>query len=562
MCGICGIFGSPERGALEAMSKSLASRGPDDSAMLIDGPMGLAFRRLSIIDLEGGRQPVFNEDGSLCVILNGEIYNYRQLRSYLSSIGHFFSTNSDTEVIVHAFEEFGESCVRHLRGMFAFAVWDLSAKKLFLARDRFGIKPLFFSQTKGSFVFASDVKSLLSSGLVPREIDPESLCEQAIFGCMIDDSTFFRGVKRLLPGHTLTVDSSGSRLNSYWSSHVSSEPSLQEDEASKRLSSLFSDAVGLETVSDVGFGVLLSGGLDSSAITAAASSFSGGPVSTFSVSDDESSEDIQSARLVSEHLGTDHHEFLVSADDAISAFPDYILSVADVSPHFVYGAWMHLLSQRVAMHQKVVLCAQGSDELFAGYEYLSDAHHFRREHLEARWAHFSPQGGFRRAGFFSSLVSDISSRGPDAVLSYELSSPLPNNQLALVDAASMRFGLEVRAPFLDTELANFAMRIPFSLKVNNGIEKYILRKAVSALDLPREILLRKKNPAGASTIPRFSSKLGSLADDLISDRYFHDHKYAHLLVSKPAVLSFDLLEHFFIENPASIPPGFEPSSLY
>jgi len=562
MCGICGIFGSPDKGAIERMMSCLERRGPDGSGIFIEGPIGLGVRRLSIIDIQGGRQPIFNEDGSLCIVFNGEIYNYRQLRSFLSSKGHSFSTNSDTEVILHAFEEFGASCVKYLRGIFAFAIWDSSGKKLFLARDRFGVKPLFFSRSRDSFVFASDVKSLFSSGLVIPAIDPQTLWEQALFGCSIGDSTLFSGVKRLLPGHTIELSSSGECSQKYWSLDVSSDPSLSEPEAATRLRALFNDAVSAELVSDVGFGVLLSGGLDSSLLACAASSFSGPPLQTFSVSDDESNEDLANARLVAGHLGAEHHEFLISPDEAISAFPAYVLGTADIAPHFIYGIWMHMLSERVSRSQKVVLCAQGADELFAGYEHLADPSHFKSMHLERRWAFFSPPEGFRQAGFFAQLVSDVSSRGLDAILSHELSNCLPNNQLALVDSASMQFGLEVRVPFLDAELSHFAMRIPSSLKVKDGVEKHILRKAFSGADLPSSIIARKKSPAGASTLPNFSASLERLAGSLVSDAQFRSHKYSRLLRSKVAVVSFDLLECLFIDNRASVPNGFELSDLY
>jgi len=562
MCGICGIFGSPERGALERMMVSLESRGPDGSGVFLDGPIGLGIRRLSIIDIPGGSQPIFNEDGSLCIVFNGEIYNYRELRSFLSSRGHRFSTDSDTEVIIHAFEEFGVSCVRHLRGIFAFAIWDASKKRLFLARDRFGVKPLFFSRIKGSFVFASDVKSLFSSGLVGPAIDQDSLWEQAIFGCSIGDSTLFSGVKRLLPGHALELGASGECLQKYWSLEVFSDDSLSEPDAAARLRPMFDDAVRAELVSDVGFGVLLSGGLDSSLLAAQAGSLSSSPLHTFSISDDGSNEDLANARLVAGHLGADHHEFLVSPDDAISAFPSYILGTADIAPHFVYGVWMHLLSERVSKFQKVVLCAQGADELFAGYEHLADPLHFRMEHLEGRWAFFSPPSGFRQAGFFRQLVSDVSSRGLDAILSHELSNCLPNNQLALVDSASMQFGLEVRVPFLDAQFADLAMRIPSSLKRKDGVEKHILRRAFSGADLPPGILTRPKVPAGASTLPNFSAALERLANSLVPDARLRSHRHAHLLRSKVGVLSFDLLESLFIDNCASVPKGFGLSDLY
>jgi len=377
MCGICGIvdtdgirrFGDAD---LEAMSNVLRHRGPDDAGRLISGPAGLAFRRLSIVDLSGGHQPMSNEDGTIWIVFNGEIYNHPELRPVLEQRGHRYATNSDTETILHLYEDYGADCVHHLRGMFAFAIWDKRRQRLFCARDRLGIKPFYYVTVGTRFAFASEIKALFELADFKPSLNRRTLPEFCAFGYLSSEETLFAGVRKLLPGHrlTLNLDSKEARpqIEQYWDLDISpDEHPLSEAEYIDRFRTLFEDTVRIHLMSDVPVGVFLSGGLDSSSIAVVMASLRDEPIHTFSVgyAEDRFSE-LRDAREVANHIGSQHSEVLLGPEDFLESLPaltwhedEPITWPSSVSLYYV---------SRVAREKvKVVLTGEGADEMFAGY---------------------------------------------------------------------------------------------------------------------------------------------------------------------------------------------------
>lgn len=377
MCGIAGILRldgrSADGGRVERLCDRIAHRGPDGHGVHVDGPAALGQRRLSIIDLEGGRQPMSNEDGSIWLTFNGEIYNFRELRAELERRGHRFASSSDTEVIIHAYEEYGEDCLDRLRGMFAFALWDARRRRLFIARDRVGKKPLFHAEAGGSFVFASELQALLTHPGVPREADPDALDEYLTYGYVPAPRTAFRGVFKLPPAHSLMVELDGNgglksrTLRRYWSLDYGTKLNLGEEEAGERLLDVLIEAVRLRMVADVPLGALLSGGVDSSLVVALMSRLSDRPVKTFSIGfDDKAFDELPFARMVAERYGTDHHEMVVRPN-ALEILPTLVRHYGE--PFADSSAVpSYYVSRLTRQHVTVALNGDGGDESFAGYD--------------------------------------------------------------------------------------------------------------------------------------------------------------------------------------------------
>ena len=376
MCGISGIVHLGDRkpvdaSALKRMCDTLAHRGPDDEGFYIKGNVGLSIRRLSIIDLATGHQPISNEDGNVWIVFNGEIYNFAALRDDLRGKGHEFVTNTDTETIVHAYEEYGVDCVKRLNGMFAYAIWDEREQRLVLTRDRIGIKPLYYYLDERVLVFGSELKALLANPSVPRDLDHEALDAFLTFEYIPAPLSIFKGIRKLPPGHTLVLKNGEARIEQYW--EVSQGPSSgDENELSERLYDLVKDAVRMRLVSDVPLGAFLSGGVDSSAIVCAMSELMDRPVQTFSIGfDDPSYNELGYARKVADHFGTDHHEEVIRPDvvDLVEGLVGYLDEpMADVSIFPTY-----LVSRLARRDVTVVLSGDGGDELFAGYDwYLAE----------------------------------------------------------------------------------------------------------------------------------------------------------------------------------------------
>ncbi len=374
MCGICGIVAlnpdrAPSETEVQAMANVLRHRGPDDSGFFVEPPAAFGFRRLSIIDLAGGHQPMSNEDGSLQIVFNGEIYNHAELRRGLEARGHRYLTRSDTETILHLYEEEAEGCVSQLRGMFAFAIWNRRQRKLFCARDRLGIKPFYYAVSEGRLIFASEIKALLELPDVPRRINRRGLAEFFAMGFLSGRETLFEGIYKLLPGHWLSCENGEIRTRRYWRLRFSPVPRTSSlEECLDEFQHLFKESVRLRLMSDVPLGAFLSGGLDSSAVVAVMSELTGRQrIKTFSVGYAESKYDESSyASQVAQHFGTDHHEVVLGRGEFFELLPKLIWH-EDEPIVWPSSVSLYCVSRLAANHVKVILTGEGSDELLAGY---------------------------------------------------------------------------------------------------------------------------------------------------------------------------------------------------
>jgi asparagine synthase (glutamine-hydrolysing) len=375
MCGICGIYHLERDRAIDeeklrGMARTMAHRGPDDEGFYVDGNVGLGHQRLSIIDLSPmGQQPMTNEDGKLWIVLNGEIYNYLELRQELIGKGHQFRSNSDTEVILHLYEELGPACINRLNGMFAFVVWDSRERVLFAARDRFGIKPFYYVYQKNCFIFASEIKALLYVELLESEINPEGLADYLTFQFCLGDKTMFRNVLKLLPGHSLLLKPDSTlNIQKYWDLDFTIDTHHTEDYFEHQLLRLVEDSIRIQLRADVPIGAHLSGGLDSSTVTCLASSLLGAPIKTFSGGFKEAPQydETPYARIVAQNVGTEHYEIYPTADDFVEVVPRLIYYMDE--PAAGPGLFpQYFVSKLASQHVKVVLGGQGGDETLGGY---------------------------------------------------------------------------------------------------------------------------------------------------------------------------------------------------
>jgi asparagine synthase (glutamine-hydrolysing) len=560
MCGIAGLleFGRDARAsaaALRQMCGIISHRGPDDDGFYTDGAAGIGMRRLSIVDVAGGHQPISNEDGSLWIVFNGEIYNHLALREQLIARGHRYSTHSDTETILHLFEEYGADCVQQLRGMFAFAIWNRNTKTLFIARDRLGIKPLYYKLTPERLLFGSEIKALLAHGGIRPEFNRAVLPEYLAFGYLSGRETFYNGILKLLPGHTMTVGPRGeAQIRQYWDLDASKvHESRDESYYVQSYRELLEGAVNSHLMSDVPLGVFLSGGVDSSAVAALMTKLRGEPVETFSVGYTEQTySELPFARAVSEHINSRHHEVLVSENDFFGALPhliwhedEPIVWPSSVSLYFV----ARLARERVT----VVLTGEGADETLAGYTryaftlknaamdraYRTMVPGALRRRVRNTVAHSSllgaklrhklehtflaKDGGSWESFYFDNFFSAFSEAEQHGLLSEEFAretetcSAYKNvmqywdhssgellqrllytdiktylvELLMKQDNMSMAASIESRVPFLDHVLVEFATRIPREVQIEGLAGKRILKKAVEDL-LPHSILYRQK----------------------------------------------------------------------
>src|SRR5215216_6181354 len=541
MCGICGIAttqGAVDPARIAAMSSTLVHRGPDSDGAYVEELVGLAARRLAIIDLVTGDQPLANEDGRITVVQNGEIYNYRELRLELKRAGHRFSTSGDTEVLAHLYEEHGDHFAERLRGMFAIALWDFQQRRLLLTRDRYGIKPLYYRETQSELAFASELRAL------PRgEIDLDALEAFLAFNSVPSPLTIFREVRKLPPGHVLVWQEGRSELTRYARPAPAMAAAVRDDDEAELVEELrarLRDSVRAHLVSDVPVGVLLSGGIDSAALTAMAATESGYQVSTFSIGFEESSfDELDQARVVAKRYGTDHHE-LVLRPDAVDLLPR-IVDAFDEPFGDSSALPTYLVSQLAGDTVKVVLSGEGGDELFGGYyTYVADrlaprigrAASFLRPLVEllpsssekvsfdykakrfVRGARLPP---VERHHAWKEIFSPeaqrellASSPGSDPLAVYraryaetegaqelarlqdlDLGIYLVDDLLVKTDRASMAHSLEARVPFLDPVVAELALALDTKQKVRGFSKKRLLRKAVAPL-LPKEIIKGRK----------------------------------------------------------------------
>ncbi|MBK5940720.1 asparagine synthase (glutamine-hydrolyzing) [Halochromatium roseum] len=553
MCGICGSYhyaenipASPQ--VLAAMLDVIEHRGPDDEGYFVHQGVALGMRRLSIIDLETGRQPLFNEDRSLTLVFNGEIYNYLALRQRLQRAGHRFRSAGDGEVIVHLYEEHGERCVDYLRGMFAFAIWDARRQRLFLARDRMGIKPLYYADTGKRLLFGSEIKSILQDPEIERRPDPRAMSEYLSLRYVPAPATLFEQVQALPPGFTATVDAKGVHLRRYWDISYQPNPLLDTEEAAlEALEPMFRESVRLRLMSDVPFGAFLSGGVDSSAVVAVMSEFLNEPVKTYAIGYEhdgtERFSELPFAREVARQYGTDHHEVMLRSEDFINLSEKVIWHLDQPIADAALVAY-HRVCAAAAEDVKMVLTGEGGDELFAGYgryagerlaplfgalppsiaQLTATASRalpgLRRPKLMLQALTYRDEGQRLRNWF--PLFDDrrkpsLLSHGFKAQLADQLSGPafhehlartdadgslhrmlyvdnkvyLPDCLLARGDKLSMASSLEARVPFLDHALVELAASLPAEFKLKGLTRKHLLKR-LCAKWLPDRILHRKK----------------------------------------------------------------------
>jgi asparagine synthase (glutamine-hydrolysing) len=548
MCGIAGNLRFPRADAelVRRMTAALSHRGPDGDGFLAEGPVALGHRRLSIIDVEGGAQPVFNEDRSVAVVLNGEIYNYRELAAELAP-RHTFRTRSDTEVMVHLYEEDGEDFVHKLRGMFAFALWDSGAQKLVCARDRYGEKPFLYSAGRDGFTFASELQAFRKGGVPVGKVDRRALSDYLELLYVPAPRTMWTGVRKLPAGHLLVADERGVRVRRYWETPVPGSRARVEPGAPGELRRRLEEAVHLQLRSDVPLAALLSGGIDSSTIVALMARELGPGVKTFSVGFGREDDELPFAREVAERCRTDHHEILVTDDavrQTVEALGAYSEPFGDSSAVPTVA-----VCREVAREVKVVLTGDGGDELFAGYaKYRSLAalpHVAGVGGLEALWVDGVPRArALRRATHAVEAMGGRKQRAlievfswrereallgaaagtavcfdlPDPVdsaLAFDLGVYLPDDLLVKVDIAAMRWGLESRAPFLDPPVGEHAVPLPVETKQNRNEGKLLLRAAVGDL-LPESVLHRTKRGFGSPVEAWLVGPLRGLVEDLLA----------------------------------------------
>jgi asparagine synthase (glutamine-hydrolysing) len=558
MCGIAGVFFAnsaqvPDNAALRAMSEAIVSRGPDGEGLRAEAGVGLIHRRLSIIDIGGGAQPMGNEDGSVQVVFNGEIYNYEKLKAELEAAGHTFKSRSDTEVLVHLYEDRGEKMVEHLRGMFAFAIWDRRRRRMLLARDRIGIKPLYIYRDGEKLLFASEPKAILAYPGFRPEIDHAALEDFLTYGNVPGPRSIFKGVTKLQPGHTLLLEPGRleSAPRSYWRLKFEPDEKLTSEEWVEAIQAKFDETVKAHMIADVPVGAFLSGGIDSSAVIAAASRQYHGQLRTYSIGFKEHGfSELPYARAVAESFGTAHSERVLIPDsgrvlDGLTQCFDEPFADPAAVPTF-------LLARTAARDVKVVLTGDGGDEAFGGYSrYAHDLRESAVRHMLPKWfrqgvvgpiasiwpqtawlprplrlkwalthlsmdpaaAHansislcrqplrrslMAPDVVARLVGYDPGLTVRLAHQGtcPNdplaGMLAADVSTVLPDDFLVKVDRATMAAGVEARPPLLDHELLELAARVPSRFKVRNGETKWIF-KQVARRSLSSDVIDRPKH---------------------------------------------------------------------
>jgi asparagine synthase (glutamine-hydrolysing) len=555
MCGIAGVFeyagaALADETTVMAMLDAIVHRGPDDCGVHVDGHVGFGTRRLSIIDVAGSRQPISNEDGTVVVAFNGEIYNYRQLRARLSRRGHVFQTNGDTEVLAHLYEDAGDDCVHELRGMFAFAIWDAKRRRMLIARDRIGIKPLYFRDDGTRLTFGSEIKALLRHPSLNAQLDFNSLAAFLLLRYVPAPGTMFEDVAAIPPGHLLACDQSGAAIRQWWDlSFAPMEPRVSQADAGERLRALLEDAIESHMMSDVPYGAFLSGGVDSSTIVALMTQKLGRPVSTFAVGYDGEGaavSELRFAHMVAARYETDHHEVIVGAEDFVRAAEKVVWHL-DQPLGDDACVPTYLVSELAHKSVKMVLTGEGADELFGGYarytvesriapvaarlpspvQSMMSSLSRRRPGLtraqialyalsqrdeSARLALYTPlmhpearaelaacslekaDERVTPAAFFARDLERTDAAGPlHRMLYVDTGNWLPDMLLARGDKTSMAASIEARVPFLDHPLVEFAAALPAGLKIHGArqIRKYLLREVAKDL-LPAPILSRAK----------------------------------------------------------------------
>lgn len=581
MCGICGFIGFEDKALLKDMCRVIRHRGPDDQGYYMDDDISLGHNRLSIIDLKGGHQPIHNEDESIWVIYNGEIYNFADLHNELETKGHRFYTSSDTEAIVHLYEEYGTRLVDHLRGMFAFALWDSGKKILVIGRDRLGIKPLYYTIKDGKLLFASEIKSILRYIEIKAAVNPAALHDYLSFRHTLSDETMFMGIKKLLPGHVMTYHNGKVSFTQYWDLPQAAVELKTEDYYIKSLRKLLEESIRIHLISEVPLGVYLSGGIDSGIITALMNRIVDKPIETFSVGFGAEGEigELSQAKITADYLGTNHHELVVEQGEFIKNMGDIIWHndepVADPS-----ALAMFMLSKMAKKYVTVVLNGAGGDEIFGGYisykiglanqiykrtipgwlrqgcvnplvkavsPYLSskfyvglnsvskekkeDAFLFSKSvfseedktnlytaGLKERINHDS----FKKATDI--LFKRKESNYLDSMMYADTKSYLVDHILLETDKLTMSSSIEARVPLIDHLVVEFASSVPPDLKLRGLTEKYILKKVGSDI-LPPALMKRKKRPFRIPIDTWFRGELDEMAKQVLDNSIIINEGY-------------------------------------
>jgi asparagine synthase (glutamine-hydrolysing) len=570
MCGITGFInaggGPVDRGLLERMNAAIAHRGPDEDGFFIKEHVGLAMRRLAIIDLAGGQQPIYNEDRTKSIVFNGEIYNYQSLRDGLIARGHKLYTKSDTEVVVHLYDEFGVECLQHLRGMFALAIWDETEKSLFLARDRVGKKPLLYShQRNGDLIFGSEFTAVLAHPSISREVDHEAIDSYLSYLCVPAPRTAFKQIRKLEPGHWLKWRAGAIETKRYWQPDFSKKIKITEPEAIEETTRLLRESTKLRMISEVPLGAFLSGGVDSSTVVALMAQESSRPVKTFSIGFEEQDfSELKYAKRVAEHVGAEYNEFIVRPN-ALDVIPTLVEHYGE--PYSDSSAVpTYYVSKETRKHVTVALNGDGGDESFAGYERYAamriaesyarvpsllrkalveapvgllptselrrsrvrDAKRFfTAANLPRTERYFRWTSTFNRDAKrdlytkeFERLIAGVDAVTPlrewfdtangtdilDATMLTDQMTYLPNDLLVKVDIASMANSLEARSPFLDHNVIEFAASLPAGLKMR-GFETKSLLKKVAARLVPKDVIYRRKMGFGVPVGKWFRSEM-------------------------------------------------------
>ena len=611
MCGIAGIFDSTgrpvDRALLEKMISRIRHRGPDGAGIFLSKGIGLGHRRLSIIDLEGGSQPLMNEDGRLQVIFNGEIYNYIELREELEREGHVFKTHSDTEVIVHGYEEWGLECVSRFNGIFAFALWDSNLSRLFLARDHLGVKPLYYISLGRRFLFASEIKALLADPECPREVDIKALGELFTLRYVPSPDTLFNRIKKLQPGHLMVMDAGGVQVHRYWDWKPQIRPDADEATLVEAYQSLLEDAVKIQMRSDVPVGLFLSSGIDSGALLALMSKNTGKPVHTFTIGfeEGERSNETGDAREMAQRFGADHMEMIVGPQDYQKYYERYLWDLEEPVGNETAAAF-YFVSMLASQKVKVALTGQGADEPWAGYGrhigirlsqaysrlplFLTDrifrrivdrfsknerlrrgvlslnerdvlnrfvrVYSFYSPEMKARlfrdWVkqQISPDGREARQAL-RHLQADVADLDPLTQMLYiDARANLPDDLLMVNDKTSMANSIEARVPFLDYRLVEFIETLPPHMKLRGFQGKYLHKKALKKW-LPANVVYRKKkgfaNPIDQWLRGTMRCYIGAclLSDRAAVHQYFN-RSFIQELVAQHEANDQNYLRHIYL----------------
>jgi asparagine synthase (glutamine-hydrolysing) len=512
MCGIAGLVGRDDR-VVQRMLDRLGHRGPDGEGLWSDAQVTLGHRRLAILDVEHGQQPMTSANGRYVLVYNGECYNHEALRAALAAEGVRFATRTDSETVLEGYARWGPAVLQRMEGMFAFAIWDTQARELFVARDPFGIKPFFWALAGGDFVFASEQKALFAHPELRAEPDVDRLKERAALEFLTGQATLFRGVHQLPPGTWARIQPGTRRVDWHLYHQVPFEHFGSIEEAARVIQKRFVASVQEQLLSDVPLGTVLSGGLDSAAVAVVHAKLAEGhPIHTFTVAEDESVADFQAARGLAEQLGSDHHEAFFDLEGMVRDLPNYVWHNENINyTEYFFHPLFRMMRQSVT----VGLCGQGADELWGGYERYKAPAALAEERLQrlraARPAHQEVLEG---------QVALTHMTG-SALAEWDQQGQLSNFQLRLVDRNSMAHGLEVRVPFLSRPLQAASRAVPWGWKMHpNGalIEKWILRKSFAQLGLPESLLWRTKVPAGRATGPRVMQQFEALAARLVPKR--------------------------------------------